>query len=136
MAHQRFRKFNMRDRYVGQVGQDIDFGLCMAVRAGNRVFLRGQAGACGLDDPADPLVPIANALAPDSLIAHRYDGSALARRHGAPARAVIPQLYFWKSAKWITGIRFVRRDEPGFWETRGYHNHADPWKEERHSSVF
>lgn len=44
MAHQRFRKFNMRDRYVGHVGQDIDFGLCMAVRAGNRVFLRGQAG--------------------------------------------------------------------------------------------
>ena len=47
-------------------------------------------------------------------------------------RAVIPSLYFWKSAKWLTGIKFVARDEPGYWETRGYHNHADPWLEERY----
>lgn len=78
-------------------------------------------------------VPLAEALAPQNLVAHKLDGRALGRAHGEPVRGVVPDLYFWKSAKWLTGIRFVTRDEPGFWETRGYHNHADPWKEERHS---
>ena len=68
----------------------------------------------------------------DVLIAWELDGRPLQRPHGAPVRAVVPDLYFWKSAKWLTGIRFVKRDAPGFWEVRGYHNHADPWKEERH----
>jgi len=77
-------------------------------------------------------VPIKEALAPQNLIAHKYEGSPLARAHGAPVRALIPDLYFWKSAKWVTGIRFVAGDRPGFWETRGYHNHADPWTEERY----
>jgi DMSO/TMAO reductase YedYZ molybdopterin-dependent catalytic subunit len=77
-------------------------------------------------------VRIDEALAADSLIAHRYDGDSLAHRNGAPVRALIPQLYFWKSAKWLQGLRFVERDEPGYWETRGYHNHADPWLEERY----
>jgi hypothetical protein len=72
------------------------------------------------------------ALAPNVLVAHRLDGTPLARDHGAPVRALVPDLYFWKSAKWLTGIRFVNRDEPGYWEMRGYHNHADPWKEERY----
>jgi DMSO/TMAO reductase YedYZ molybdopterin-dependent catalytic subunit len=78
-------------------------------------------------------VRLEDALAPDCLVAHRLDGQPLARPHGAPARAIIPDLYFWKSAKWLTGIRFVSKDEPGYWETRGYHNHADPWLEERYS---
>lgn len=77
-------------------------------------------------------VPLREALAPNVLVAHRLDGSPLARAHGAPVRALVPDLYFWKSAKWLTGIRFVERDEPGYWETRGYHNHADPWREERY----
>ena len=77
-------------------------------------------------------VPIREALAPNVLVAHKYEGSPLARAHGAPVRAVVPDLYFWKSAKWLTGIRFVAADRPGYWETRGYHNHADPWKEERY----
>jgi len=77
-------------------------------------------------------VPIKEALAPNVLLAHKYEGTPLARTHGAPARVVVPDLYFWKSAKWITGIRFVATDRPGYWETRGYHNHADPWKEERY----
>ena len=78
-------------------------------------------------------VQIGEALAPDVLIAHRHDGRPLARPHGSPVRAVVPSLYFWKSAKWLTGIRFSARDEPGYWETRGYNNHADPWKEERYA---
>lgn len=71
-------------------------------------------------------------LGDDVLVAWELDGRPLQRPHGAPVRAVVPELYFWKSAKWLTGIRFASRDAPGFWEARGYHNHADPWKEERY----
>jgi DMSO/TMAO reductase YedYZ molybdopterin-dependent catalytic subunit len=78
-------------------------------------------------------VPIDEALAPNVLVAHAYEGAPLGRPHGPPARALVPDLYFWKSAKWLTGLRFVARDAPGYWEVRGYHNHADPWLEERYS---
>jgi DMSO/TMAO reductase YedYZ molybdopterin-dependent catalytic subunit len=77
-------------------------------------------------------VLLREALAPTTLVAHRLEGTPLARAHGAPARALVPDLYFWKSAKWLTGIRFTAEDRPGYWETRGYHNHADPWAEERY----
>jgi len=77
-------------------------------------------------------VLLEEALAPSVLIAHRLENRALPHRHGGPARALVPSLYFWKSAKWITGIRFVERDRPGYWEVRGYNNHADPWREERY----
>ncbi|MFO0677558.1 MAG: molybdopterin-dependent oxidoreductase [Polyangiaceae bacterium] len=77
-------------------------------------------------------VSLKDAMKPDVILAHKYDGKALALPHGPPVRAIVPDLYFWKSAKWLTGIRFVPRDEPGYWETRGYHNHADPWREERY----
>jgi DMSO/TMAO reductase YedYZ molybdopterin-dependent catalytic subunit len=77
-------------------------------------------------------VPLREALAPNVMVARELNGAAMPRAHGGPARAVVPSLYFWKSAKWLTGIRFVARDEPGYWETRGYHNHGDPWREERY----
>lgn len=77
-------------------------------------------------------LPIAHALAPDALVAHRHLEQPLAKPHGAPARALIPSLYFWKSAKWLTGIRFETRDIPGYWEIRGYHGRGDPWLEERY----
>ena len=77
-------------------------------------------------------VRLNEALKPNVLVAHQLDGRPLPRAHGAPVRGVVPDLYFWKSAKWLTGIRFTARDEPGYWETRGYHNHADPWLEERY----
>jgi len=77
-------------------------------------------------------VRLREALAPNVLIAHRHEGQPLAREHGAPARALVPDLYFWKSAKWVTGIRLSNADEPGYWEQRGYNNHADPWLEERY----
>ncbi|HTE17094.1 MAG TPA: molybdopterin-dependent oxidoreductase, partial [Armatimonadota bacterium] len=76
-------------------------------------------------------VPLKEALLPNVLVAYRHHGDPLEQAHGSPVRALVPDLYFWKSAKWLTGIRFVREDEPGYWETRGYHNHADPWREER-----
>lgn len=70
---------------------------------------------------------------PNVLLAHSWNGKPLAREHGGPVRVVIPDWYFWKSAKWVTRIMFSAEDRPGFWETRGYHNEADPWKEERYS---
>lgn len=72
-------------------------------------------------------------IADDVMVVWEHDGRPLRRPHGAPLRALVPDLYFWKSSKWLTGIRFTRRDEPGYWETRGYNNHADPWKEERYA---
>jgi DMSO/TMAO reductase YedYZ molybdopterin-dependent catalytic subunit len=78
-------------------------------------------------------VPLREALKPHNLVAFRLGGAPLPRSHGAPVRAVLPDLYFWKSAKWLTGIRFSERDAPGYWETRGYNNRADPWKEERYA---
>lgn len=77
-------------------------------------------------------VPLREAMRPNVMLAHKIDGDSLARAHGAPVRAIVPDLYFWKSAKWLTGIRFSDVDRPGYWETRGYHNHADPWREERY----
>jgi DMSO/TMAO reductase YedYZ molybdopterin-dependent catalytic subunit len=70
---------------------------------------------------------------PHALLAHRWEGEALALEHGGPVRVVVPHLYFWKSAKWIRRIEFATEDHPGFWEIRGYHNHGDPWTEERYS---
>jgi DMSO/TMAO reductase YedYZ molybdopterin-dependent catalytic subunit len=75
--------------------------------------------------------PVADATKDNCLITFRLNGKPFQLQHGAPVRGLIPDLYFWKSAKWITGVRFVKDDAPGFWEQRGYHNHADPWKEER-----
>lgn len=67
----------------------------------------------------------------DVLFAFKHDGEELAPEHGYPLRLVVPRLYFWKSAKWVTGVEFRDSDIPGFWESRGYHNRGDPWKEER-----
>jgi DMSO/TMAO reductase YedYZ molybdopterin-dependent catalytic subunit len=69
----------------------------------------------------------------DALLADSWEGAPLSREHGGPVRLVVPHLYFWKSAKWLKGIVFAAEDERGFWEVRGYHNHADPWLEERYS---
>jgi DMSO/TMAO reductase YedYZ molybdopterin-dependent catalytic subunit len=77
-------------------------------------------------------VPFKEAIGPTDLITYRMNGKPFAIENGAPVRALVPDLYFWKSAKWITGVKFVVDDEPGYWEVRGYHNHADPWREERY----
>ena len=61
-----------------------------------------------------------------------HEGEPLPREHGGPARLLVPLLYFWKSAKWIAGLRIMDHDEPGFWEANGYHNRGDPWKEQRY----
>ncbi len=65
-------------------------------------------------------------------VAYQYENEPLEPEHGGPARLLVPHLYFWKSAKWVRGIRLTREDQPGFWETYGYHNHGDPWLEQRY----
>jgi DMSO/TMAO reductase YedYZ molybdopterin-dependent catalytic subunit len=65
-------------------------------------------------------------------IAYEFDGEPLEPQHGGPARLLVPHLYFWKSAKWVRGFELLGHDEPGFWETYGYHNYGDPWNEQRY----
>jgi DMSO/TMAO reductase YedYZ molybdopterin-dependent catalytic subunit len=67
-----------------------------------------------------------------SWVVIEHEGEPLPREHGGPARLLVPHLYFWKSAKWVAGLRVMDHDEPGFWETNGYHNRGDPWKEQRY----
>jgi DMSO/TMAO reductase YedYZ molybdopterin-dependent catalytic subunit len=78
-------------------------------------------------------LPLEHFLAEDALVALSHDGEPLSEEHGGPARLIVPQLYAWKSAKWIGAVEFVARDRAGFWERNGYHLRGDPWKEERHS---
>ena len=77
-------------------------------------------------------LPIGPLQDPDVLVAHSVEGAALPAEHGGPVRMLVPQRYFYKSAKWLRGLKFVSVDEPGFWEVRGYSNIADPWAETRY----
>lgn len=78
-------------------------------------------------------VPLADFAASGAMLVHSWQGRPLAREHGGPVRLVIPHLYFWKSAKWLSGLDFLGADKPGFWEANGYHMRGDPWGEERYS---
>ncbi len=77
-------------------------------------------------------LPLADFAGEDVLLAHSWQGRPLTREHGGPVRAIVPRLYFWKSAKWLRRIEFLAEDRRGFWEERGYHDHGDPWQEERY----
>jgi DMSO/TMAO reductase YedYZ molybdopterin-dependent catalytic subunit len=77
-------------------------------------------------------LPLEDLLDGKAWIAYRYDGEDLEPAHGGPARMLVPHLYFWKSAKWVSGVEMLIADEPGFWETAGYHNYGDPWREQRY----
>jgi DMSO/TMAO reductase YedYZ molybdopterin-dependent catalytic subunit len=77
-------------------------------------------------------VPVPDLTGGKAWIVTEHDGGPLPRQHGGPARLLVPHLYFWKSAKWIAGLRVLDHDEPGFWELNGYHNYGDPWKEQRY----
>ena len=76
-------------------------------------------------------IPLQFFLKEDSLFAYNLNGKPLEAEHGFPLRLVIPQLYAWKSAKYVIGVEFIFKNKPGFWEVRGYHMKGDPWKEER-----
>jgi DMSO/TMAO reductase YedYZ molybdopterin-dependent catalytic subunit len=79
-------------------------------------------------------LPLEDFAAETSLLATHWQGKPLAPDHGGPMRAMVPHLYFWKSAKWLRGIELMAGDEPGFWERNGYHMYGDPWREQRYSA--
>jgi DMSO/TMAO reductase YedYZ molybdopterin-dependent catalytic subunit len=87
--------------------------------------------AYGFDYGWTTNLPIEDFLAEDALIATHHDGEPISVEHGGPARLIVPRLYAWKSAKWLSGLEFLPEDRPGFWERNGYHMHGDPWIEER-----
>jgi DMSO/TMAO reductase YedYZ molybdopterin-dependent catalytic subunit len=78
-------------------------------------------------------VPLEDLTGGKAWIAFNFDGEPLEAEHGGPARLLVPHLYFWKSAKWVRGLQLMDKDEPGFWETYGYHMYGDPWLEQRYS---
>jgi DMSO/TMAO reductase YedYZ molybdopterin-dependent catalytic subunit len=78
-------------------------------------------------------LPLEDLLDGRAWIAYRYDGEDLPSEHGGPARLLVPHLYLWKSAKWVRGIQLLLQDEPGFWESLGYHEYGDPWREQRYA---
>jgi DMSO/TMAO reductase YedYZ molybdopterin-dependent catalytic subunit len=78
-------------------------------------------------------LPLEELLRDDVLVAYEYDGLPISAEHGGPVRLLVPRLYLWKSAKWLTGIELTLDERLGFWETRGYHSLGDPWLEQRYS---
>ena len=98
--------------------------------------------ASGVDPAADTVVAHAEhdyttnvplpVLVEEGLLAWGFDGRALDPEHGGPLRLLVPRLYFWKSAKWLRGLEWLVGDQPGYWERNGYHNDADPWREQRY----
>ena len=77
-------------------------------------------------------LPLEDVTGGKAWVAYAYEGQPLEPEHGGPARLLVPHLYFWKSAKWVRGLRLFPRDELGFWESLGYHNYGDPWREQRY----
>ena len=78
-------------------------------------------------------LPIADLINGKGMVATHFDGAPLTPEHGGPARLLVPHLYFWKSAKWVRGLRLMKANEAGFWESRGYHLYGDPFREQRYS---
>jgi len=77
-------------------------------------------------------LPMADVTGGKAWVVWDFAGRPLAKEHGGPARLLVPHLYFWKSAKWVSGLRLLDHDEPGFWERNGYHDRGDPWLEQRY----
>jgi DMSO/TMAO reductase YedYZ molybdopterin-dependent catalytic subunit len=107
-----------------------------------RELVRRAGGVCdggrfamvfGYDRGWTTNLPLADFLDEDALVAIRHDGEAITTEHGGPARLIIPKLYAWKSAKWVSGVELIENDRPGFWEANGYHMRGDPWQQERYS---
>jgi len=100
-------------------------------RAGGPLPTAKFALASGYDFGWTTNMPLEDLLRDDALVALTHDGEPISIEHGGPARLIVPQLYAWKSAKWMKGIELLEQDRAGFWERNGYHMHGDPWTEER-----
>lgn len=103
----------------------------IAGRAGVRTSAK-YVIATGYDGGWTTNLPLQDLFAPDVLLADTHDGEPLSADHGGPLRLIVPLLYAWKSAKWLKKITFVENDARGYWERAGYHQHGDPWTEERY----
>lgn len=79
-------------------------------------------------------LPVTDLIDRDAMVAVEFDGAPLEAEHGGPARLLVPHLYLWKSAKWLSEIRLSDDEDQGFWEAAGYHNYGDPWSEQRYTS--
>jgi len=77
-------------------------------------------------------LPLEDVTGGRAWVVWEYDGGPLPVEHGGPVRLLVPHLYFWKSAKWVTRLTLLQRDQPGFWEQNGYHDRGDPWREQRY----
>ncbi|WP_203910940.1 molybdopterin-dependent oxidoreductase [Rhizocola hellebori] len=77
-------------------------------------------------------LPLEDLLDGQAWLVYEYEGEELGAEHGGPVRLLVPHLYLWKSAKWVNGIQLLVQDEPGFWESAGYHDYGDPWREQRY----
>lgn len=101
--------------------------------AGGAAAGAGFVLAHGYDRGFTTNLPVEDFLAEDALVAIEHDGEPISTEHGGPVRLIIPRLYAWKSAKWLSGIELLPADKPGFWESNGYHMRGDPWTEQRYS---
>ena len=101
--------------------------LLQDVRTGARYVIQHSYGGYTTNLPLEDLT------GGKAWVVYMYEAGPVPPEHGGPARMLIPHLYFWKSAKWLRGLELRERDEPGFWEIRGYHSYGDPWKEQRYA---
>jgi DMSO/TMAO reductase YedYZ molybdopterin-dependent catalytic subunit len=111
---------------TGWVGVSLDTLLADVETSAEFVLARSYGGYT-------TNLPLADVSDGKAWIAHTYNGEPLDPEHGGPARLLVPHLYFWKSAKWVTEIELRGDDEPGFWESYGYHSYGDPWREQRYA---
>ncbi|MEO8256083.1 MAG: molybdopterin-dependent oxidoreductase [Acidobacteriota bacterium] len=98
------------------------------------VLCTGHDAMPGTSIPYTTNLPLSRAIEPDVLLVHSWEGQPLPREHGGPCRLITPKLYAWKGAKWIRRIEFLREDQKGFWEIRGYSNTAEPWFNDRYAA--
>jgi DMSO/TMAO reductase YedYZ molybdopterin-dependent catalytic subunit len=117
---------------LGNVWEGVSTRELLA-KAGGAAAGAGFVLAHGYDRGFSTNLPLADFLAEDALVAIEHDGEPVSTEHGGPARLIVPRLYAWKSAKWLSGIELIAQDRPGFWESNGYHLRGDPWAEERYS---
>jgi DMSO/TMAO reductase YedYZ molybdopterin-dependent catalytic subunit len=109
----------------GGVSLDALLDVAQPLPAAEFVFIRSVTGYT-------TNLPLADVRGDKAWIVWTHEGNPLPREHGGPVRMIVPHLYFWKSAKWVSRITLRDYDEPGFWERNGYHDHGDPWLEQRY----
>jgi DMSO/TMAO reductase YedYZ molybdopterin-dependent catalytic subunit len=107
------------------ISLDVLLGAARPMASATHVMARSDTGYT-------TNLPLDDVTGGQAWVVWEFDGRPLAREHGGPARLLVPHLYFWKSAKWVTGLAVMDHDEPGFWERNGYHDRGDPWREQRY----